>query len=35
LCPADKPLTEDCMQQMPLEFDRTEGTSLVWNNGTR
>ena len=35
LCPANKPLTEECMQKMPLEFDRTEGTSLVWNNGTR
>jgi hypothetical protein len=35
LCPADQPLTEECMQKMPLEFDRTEGTSLVWNNGTR
>ena len=35
LCPADQPLTEDCMQKMPLEFDRAEGTSLVWNNGTR
>ena len=23
------------MQQTPLEFDRTEGTSLVWNNGSR
>ena len=23
------------MQKMPLEFDRAEGTSLVWNNGTR
>ena len=35
LCPANQPLTEDCMQKMPLEFDRTEGTSLVWNNGSR
>ena len=23
------------MQQTPLEFDRAEGTSLVWNNGSR
>ena len=23
------------MQQTPLEFDRSEGTSLVWNNGSR
>ena len=23
------------MQKMPLQFDRQEGTSLVWNNGTR
>ena len=35
LCPANEPLTEECMQKMPLEFDRAEGTSLVWNNGTR
>lgn len=35
LCPANQPLTEDCMQKMPLEFDLKEGTSLVWNNGSR
>jgi hypothetical protein len=35
LCPAGQPLTEDCMQKMPLAFDRAEGTSLVWNNGAR
>jgi hypothetical protein len=35
LCPAGQPLTEDCMQKMPLDFDRTAGTSLVWNNGSR
>lgn len=35
LCPANKPLTEECMQAMPLEFDTEAGTSLVWNNGTR
>lgn len=35
LCPAKSPLTEECMQAMPLEFDRDIGTSLVWNNGSR
>lgn len=35
LCPANQPLTEECMQKMPLEFDQAAGTSLVWNNGTR
>ena len=35
LCPAHQPLTEECMQKTPLEFDRAAGTSLVWNNGTR
>lgn len=35
LCPAHKPLTEECMQQMPLDFDVEVGTHLMWNNGTR
>lgn len=35
LCPASEPLTEECMQRMPLQFDRDAGTTLVWNNGTR
>jgi len=34
LCPANEPLTEECFQKMPLEFDRTK-QALVWNNGTR
>jgi len=34
LCPASSPLTEECFQKMPLEFDRTK-QALVWNNGTR
>ena len=43
LCPASSPLTEDCFQQMPLEFVR-DAHALVWTsdmgadgprNGTR
>lgn len=34
LCPAGSNLTEECFQQMPLDFDRTK-QALVWNNGTR
>ena len=34
LCPADQPLTEECFQQIPLDFDRSK-QALVWNNGTR
>jgi hypothetical protein len=33
LCPASEPLTEECFQRHPLEFDRTKQT-LKWNNGT-
>lgn len=33
LCPASEPLTEECFQRHPLEFDRTKQT-LVWNNGS-
>ena len=35
LCPSGQPLTEECMQKMPLEFDRKAGTSLLWQNGSR
>mmetsp|Transcript_39930 Transcript_39930/g.71823 ORF Transcript_39930/g.71823 Transcript_39930/m.71823 type:complete len:393 (-) Transcript_39930:125-1303(-) len=34
LCPASSPLTEECFQKMPLDFDRTK-QALLWNNGTR
>ena len=27
-------MTEECFQQLPLEFDRTK-QALLWNNGTR
>merc|ERR1712110_1395730 len=33
LCPADEPLTEECFQRHPLEFDRTKQV-LKWNNGS-
>merc|ERR1712060_569374 len=33
LCPSSEPLTEECFQRHPLEFDRTKQT-LKWNNGT-
>merc|ERR1719460_3571956 len=33
LCPASEPLTEECFQRHPLEFDRTKQV-LKWNNGT-
>merc|ERR1712185_79696 len=33
LCPATEPLTEECFQRHPLEFDRTKQV-LKWNNGT-
>merc|ERR1712232_981389 len=33
LCPASEPLTEECFQRHPLEFDRTKQI-LKWNNGT-
>lgn len=33
LCPANEPLTEECFQRHPLEFDRTKQV-LKWNNGT-
>lgn len=34
LCPANEPLTEECFQRFPLDFDRTK-QQLLWNNGTR
>merc|ERR1712032_885143 len=33
LCPANEPITEECFQRHPLEFDRTKQI-LKWNNGT-
>ena len=33
LCSALEPLTEECFQRTPLEFDRTKQV-LKWNNGT-
>merc|ERR1711957_674375 len=33
LCPADEPLTEECFQRHPLDFDRSKQV-LKWNNGT-
>lgn len=33
LCPASEPLTEECFQRHPLEFDRARQV-LKWNNGT-
>lgn len=33
LCPADSELTEECFQQTPLEFVKSEH-KLLWNNGT-
>lgn len=33
LCPASEPLTEECFQRHPLEFDRKKQI-LKWNNGT-
>merc|ERR1719352_1689402 len=33
LCPTNEPLTEECFQRHPLEFDRTKQV-LKWNNGT-
>jgi len=34
ICPADRPLTEACFQETPLDFDRSK-QALVWINGTR
>jgi len=34
LCPEGRPLTEECFQETPLEFD-IEKQALQWNNGTR
>jgi len=33
LCPASEPLTEECFQKHPLEFDRKKQI-LKWNDGT-
>jgi len=33
LCPANEPLTEECFQRHPLDFDRSKQV-LKWNNGT-
>mmetsp|Transcript_20223 Transcript_20223/g.56068 ORF Transcript_20223/g.56068 Transcript_20223/m.56068 type:complete len:414 (-) Transcript_20223:94-1335(-) len=33
LCPANEPLTEECFQRHPLEFDRKRQV-LKWNNGS-
>ena len=33
LCPANEPLTEECFQRTPLDFDRTKQV-LKWNNGS-
>lgn len=33
LCPASEPLTEECFQRHPLDFDRKKQI-LKWNNGT-